>query len=352
MTKENMKFMLYCGIFLLCAASPALAQKSGWRQATSAELTSVLPARAPVENEHIETEMRTASGIVDEHKHFIAGVVLITAGYSADGKYSHYLLVQAPVEIGGVALKPGEYALGWNREVSGQALSVHINLAATGALVGTAEAHWIPGSTRVESLRIWPPSEKAVIQIGRFGISYKLGDCNSEPSSGLRDHSWCEGGESENSCHNLQRATADSSLTTPELKDVRGSRSLRMTVPVWCELLTRETGESILSTFRSIPHFLCPVYLLPCLRKFARQPCLECWRQGFQPPFPRRSLTLFPRHNLRISPPLALRRPMRAACSADHRKQPSSTRSIGPSPPAALWRAGRRSLRTSQRRPA
>jgi hypothetical protein len=176
MIKENMKCILYCGVFLLCAASPALAQKSGWRQATTAELESVLPTRAPVESEHIETEMRTASGIVDAHKHFIAGVVLITAGYSADGKYSHYLLVQAPVEIGGVALKPGEYALGWNREVSGQALSVHINQAATGALVGTAEAHWIPGSTRVESLRIWPPSEKAVIQIGRFGISYKLGD--------------------------------------------------------------------------------------------------------------------------------------------------------------------------------
>jgi len=122
-----MKCILYCGVFLLCAASPALAQKSGWRQATTAELESVLPARAPVESEHIETEMRTASGIVDAHKHFIAGVVLITAGYSADGKYSHYLLVQAPVEIGGVALKPGEYALGWNREVSGQALSVHIN---------------------------------------------------------------------------------------------------------------------------------------------------------------------------------------------------------------------------------
>jgi hypothetical protein len=176
MTKNILKYASLCGIFLFFSASTVLAQKASWRQATSAELTSVLPARAPVENEHIETEMRTASGIVDAHKHFIAGVVLITAGYSADGKYSHYLLVQAPVEIGGVALKPGEYALGWNREVSGQALSVHINLAATGALVGTAEAHWIPGSTRVESLRIWPPSEKAVIQIGRFGIPYKLGD--------------------------------------------------------------------------------------------------------------------------------------------------------------------------------
>ena len=54
--------------------------------------------------------------------------------------------------------------------------SVHFNRAATGALVGTTDAHWIAGSTRVESLHIWPPEEKALIQIGRFGIAYKLGD--------------------------------------------------------------------------------------------------------------------------------------------------------------------------------
>jgi hypothetical protein len=55
-------------------------------------------------------------------------------------------------------------------------LSVHFNRAATGALVGTTDAHRIAGSSRVESLRIWPPGEKALIQIGRFGIPYKPGD--------------------------------------------------------------------------------------------------------------------------------------------------------------------------------
>src|SRR5271165_1170431 len=88
--------------------SAAFAQKSAWRSATDAELAALLPARAPVEKEHIETEMRTASGIVDKHDHYIAGVVLITAGYSAEGKYSHFLVVQAPVKIGGIELKPGE----------------------------------------------------------------------------------------------------------------------------------------------------------------------------------------------------------------------------------------------------
>jgi hypothetical protein len=167
---------IFCGVFLSVLALQAGAQRAMWRQATQAELASVLPARAPVENEHIETEMRTASGIVDEHGRFVAGVVLITAGYSAEGKYSHYLVVQAPVEIGGVALKPGEYAFGWSRDDAGDTLKVHFNQAATGALVGTTDAHRITGSTRVESLRIWPPGEKAMIQIGRFEIPYKLGN--------------------------------------------------------------------------------------------------------------------------------------------------------------------------------
>jgi hypothetical protein len=152
------------------------AQKGTWRQATDAELASLLPARAPVEKEHIETEMRTASGIVNTQGRFIAGVVLLTAGYSADGKYSHYLMVQVPVKIGGVLLKPGDYAFGWDRAKSGDALRVRFHVAATGVLVGVAEAHRIPGSTRVESLHICPPSDKALLQIGRFGLAYEIAE--------------------------------------------------------------------------------------------------------------------------------------------------------------------------------
>jgi hypothetical protein len=175
MTGKSMRNTILCGFFLSMALLPATAQKPRWRQATAAELASVLPSRALVETEHIETEMRTASGIVDDRGRFIAGVVLITAGYSAEGKYSHYLIVQAPVEIGTIALKPGNYALGWSREDGGDLLSVHINQAATGVLVGTTNAHKIVASGRVESLRIWPPDEKSLIQIGRFEIAYKLG---------------------------------------------------------------------------------------------------------------------------------------------------------------------------------
>jgi len=155
-------------------AAGVSAQRVVWRQATSAELQALLPARAPVEKEHIETEASTASGITDGKGHFVAGVVLITAGYSAEGKYSHYLLVQAPVRIADVTLEPGEYVFGWGRNADG--LRVHFHRAATGTVVVTAEARQIVGSTRVESLRIWPPGEKAVIQIGRFGVGYSIVD--------------------------------------------------------------------------------------------------------------------------------------------------------------------------------
>jgi hypothetical protein len=169
--------VIVLGILFLMATAAGLAQKSAWRQATDAELAALLPARAPVEKEHIETEMRTASGITDGKGHFIAGVVLITAGYSADGKYSHYLVVQTPVRVGVVSLAPGEYVFGWQRDgVDGSTLSVHLHEALTGKLLGVAQAHKIAGNSRVESLRIWAPGDKQIIQIGRFAVPYELGD--------------------------------------------------------------------------------------------------------------------------------------------------------------------------------
>ena len=168
-----MKIALCCVLTLMCCAG-AWAQKDSWRRATDTELGSLLPARAPVEKEHIETEMRTAPGIVDRHGHFIAGVILITAGYSAEGKYSHFLVVQVPIKIGGVMLKPGEYVFGYTHQ--SDLLSVHFNVASTGILVGTTEAHILPPRTLVESLHIWPPADKPLFQIGRFGIPYELGE--------------------------------------------------------------------------------------------------------------------------------------------------------------------------------
>jgi hypothetical protein len=149
-------------------------QKTSWRAATPAELVAALPARAPVQKERIETEMRTASGIIDARGKLIAGVVLITAGYSADGKYSHYFLAQSSITMGEVRLPPGSYVIGWQR--GDESLAVTFYDAATGANRGTATAHRIPTGSRVESFRLWPPADRAILQIGRFALPYTLGD--------------------------------------------------------------------------------------------------------------------------------------------------------------------------------
>jgi hypothetical protein len=152
---------------------PKPDRKSGtWHSASEAELKALIPARAPVIAERIETEFRTASGITDGQGHSIAGVVLITAGYSADGKYSHYFVSQVPLKVGDFLLPPGQYLIGW---VRGQdSLKVTFYLAQSGKAVGQVEATRNLSITRVESFRIWPPADKALIQLGRFTFSYQL----------------------------------------------------------------------------------------------------------------------------------------------------------------------------------
>jgi len=92
--------------------------KKGWRAATPTELEAVLPDRATVEKERIETEMRSATGVIDGRGRVVAAVVLITAGYSANGKYSHYLMAQNGLRVGDVVLAPGNYVIGWTRTVA------------------------------------------------------------------------------------------------------------------------------------------------------------------------------------------------------------------------------------------
>lgn len=161
-------------IFIGWFAAGQTAKNAAWRPATESELKNLLPARAPVQQERIETEMRTASGITDGHGKFIAGVVLITAGYSADGKYSHYFLTEAPLKIDGFQIEPGAYVIGWEHTEVG--LNVKFYEAASGKFLGSVEATLNPGITRVESFRIWPPSDRALMQIGRFTFSYQIGE--------------------------------------------------------------------------------------------------------------------------------------------------------------------------------
>jgi hypothetical protein len=165
------------GIFSLvfCLATAQVAQsRARWRAATEPELKKLIPARAPVINERIETEFRTASGVTDGHGKFIAGVVMITAGYSAEGKYSHFFITQVPLRIGSMDLQPGEYVFGYQR-INNDALRVSFYRASSGETVGDVEANVNRKSSMVRSLLVSPPvNGKAAIQIGRFMFDYRV----------------------------------------------------------------------------------------------------------------------------------------------------------------------------------
>ena len=148
------------------------AKTAGWRAATEGELRTIIPARAPVEKERIETEFRTASAVTNGKGKYIGGVVLITAGYSAEGKYSHFFLTQTPVKLGEFELNPGEYVFGFRHDQD--ALAVTFYQAATGKQLGTIMAPRMNRVGRVESFHIYPPSERSVVQIGRFGFAYEV----------------------------------------------------------------------------------------------------------------------------------------------------------------------------------
>src|SRR5499426_743072 len=147
-----------------------------WRAATSQELRKLIPARAPVVKENIETESRSASGVTDGKGKFIAGVVMITAGYSAEGKYSHFFITQVPINIGNLNLQPGEYVIGTQR-TSNDAIRVSFYRAVNGEALGDVEAKINRKSNAVRSLLISVPvGGKSTIQIGRFVFEYRVSE--------------------------------------------------------------------------------------------------------------------------------------------------------------------------------
>ena len=164
-------------ILMLCASvGVAIGYHSRWRPATDVELRKLIPVRAPVGKENIETEFRTASGVTDGHGKFIAGVVMITAGYSAEGKYSHFFITQVPIRIGEMSLSPGEYAFGYQR-AGDETLHVMFYAASSGEKLGEVTAQLSNRRGPIRSILIMPPrSGKSLIQLGRFAFEYSLAE--------------------------------------------------------------------------------------------------------------------------------------------------------------------------------
>jgi len=154
--------------------SYGVVKATRWRTATPQELKKLIPARAPVIKENIETEFRTASGVFDGQAKYIAGVVMITAGYSAEGKYSHFFITQVPLQLGDLSLQPGEYVFGYQRTGS-DSIRVSFYKASTGDSIGDVEAHLNRKRNLVTSLLITPPvGGKGTIQVGRFIWDYRV----------------------------------------------------------------------------------------------------------------------------------------------------------------------------------
>ena len=152
------------------------AAPARWRNANTQELRKLLPERAPVVKENIETEFRTASGVTDGKGKYIAGVVMITAGYSAEGKYSHYFVTQVPLKLGELNLPSGEYVFGYQRN-NNETIKVSFYKASTGDAVGDVEAHINRKRNLVTSLLITAPvNGKGTMQVGRFIFDYRLSE--------------------------------------------------------------------------------------------------------------------------------------------------------------------------------
>jgi hypothetical protein len=167
--KTFIAFTVFCALSICAMASDFV-----WRQATEKELESVIPARALVKKERIETEIRTASGVTNGQGKFIAGVVMITAGYAADGKYSHFFLTQVPIQVGEMKLNAGEYVFG-SKRIDDDLLSVKFYVAATGKYLGSATAIKEIKGGAVRSLLISPlENGKGLVQIGRFFFAYEV----------------------------------------------------------------------------------------------------------------------------------------------------------------------------------
>jgi hypothetical protein len=163
-------------LILANSTGTARAIRTRWRTATEPELRKLIPARAPVMKENIETEFRTASGVTDGRGKFIAGVVMITAGYSAEGKYSHFFITQAALKIGSILLQPGEYVFGYQR-INNDVIRVSFYRASSGESIGSVDARVNRKSTLVRSLLISPPVDgRASVQVGRFFFEYRLSD--------------------------------------------------------------------------------------------------------------------------------------------------------------------------------
>jgi hypothetical protein len=165
--------MRILALLIFVAAFSVAVAAQDWHKMSEGELKAAVPEKAPVIKENIETEFRTASGITNGRS-TIFGVVIITAGYEADGKYTHFLRSGADMTLGPLDLSAGDYIFGYRR-LDAENLRVTFYHARTGEIVGEIKATVEQKKGGIYSFLITAPIEKAgTIYIGRFKFGYVL----------------------------------------------------------------------------------------------------------------------------------------------------------------------------------
>ena len=169
-----MKFILIAVSIFFAFSQLAFGQDAAnWRKMSETELKAVVPERAPVLKENIETEFRTAAGITNGRNN-VFGVTIITAGYEADGKYTHFLKTDVGLSLPELKLPAGEYVFGYKR-MDNETLRVTFYNAKTGVEAGKVKARVEPKKGPIYSFLIDPPTDNAgKIYIGRFVFDYVL----------------------------------------------------------------------------------------------------------------------------------------------------------------------------------
>jgi hypothetical protein len=160
-------------LLIVAAFASSVFAQEDWRKMTESDLKAAVPEKAPVIRESIETEFRTAAGITNG-KANVFGVVMITAGYEADGKYTHFFKTDAPIKLGDLSLGKGDYIFGYQR-IDAETLRVTFYQARDGELIGALKAKTEAKKGAIYSFLIEPPAaKKGKIYIGRFSFEYGL----------------------------------------------------------------------------------------------------------------------------------------------------------------------------------
>ncbi len=107
------------GVMLLacCFCSQAAAQEPALL--TAQELTKVVPSNFYFEGQVAPTQMRNAAAVRFQGNRHLVAALVDTSGYASNirGKYEGFLIADAPVTIGGTALKAGAYGFGFTNDL-------------------------------------------------------------------------------------------------------------------------------------------------------------------------------------------------------------------------------------------